>query len=489
MFDRLGQFLFAPTNASIVSLYRIIFGLFMVYQMIYYYQLDYTYQFLTGPELLFPYQGLEFLSPLSESVMKLIHFGLLASSVLITVGFLYRYAMLFFCIGFTYFSFIDKTLYNNHLYLISLISFVLIFISADRKYSLKAYFSKQITTDLIPAWNQYILMFLIGLPYFFGGIAKLSPNWLNTDLVQIMVQESRTGGLTSIIPKDVLVWLIKYVGLVYDLLIVFLLLNKRTRSIGIVFILIFNFLNHSVLFGDIGLFPFLMICSTILFFDADKVGKFIDSIFTKKFHKKVVKRKEKRPKRPKMTKAERRIFQANQAKIRSEQQEESQPISISPWTGSRKAVVIGLSLFILFQITFPLRHFFITDNPEWTGRAVRFSWRMKMQTRELNTLEMTFSDRKTGEFGPVEVSSFLSTNQFIHLAEDPDNFIHLAKYLHKKIESSTGIIDPLIRADVQVSFNGLTNQPMFARDLDLVRVSEKEQFGESWISPLQWKKE
>ena len=99
--------------------------------------------------------------------------------------------MIFFFLGFSYFSFIDKTLYNNHIYLIALIAFIMIFINADKKYSVHSKFFKKNKSNKVPAWNQNILIFLISLPYFFGGVAKLSSNWLNTNLVQNIIEQSK----------------------------------------------------------------------------------------------------------------------------------------------------------------------------------------------------------------------------------------------------------------------------------------------------------
>ena len=144
MISNLFSFLHKPINASIVSLYRIIFGCFMMFLMIKYMRMDYVVQFMTGPELLFPYQDAYFLKPLSVGILKFLNTGLFISALLIALGYMYRYAIIYFFIVFTYFTFIDKTLYNNHLYLISLISLVMIFMNADRMYSLKSYFSKKI---------------------------------------------------------------------------------------------------------------------------------------------------------------------------------------------------------------------------------------------------------------------------------------------------------------------------------------------------------
>ena len=127
MLSYLKRFLFNPINPSIVCLYRIIFGCFMLYQVIVYYKMDYTYQFMAGPQVLFPYNGLEFIIPVQIEILKVIHFILLISTIFIIVGYRYRLASLVFFLGFTYFYLVDVTLYNNHFYLISLISLALIF--------------------------------------------------------------------------------------------------------------------------------------------------------------------------------------------------------------------------------------------------------------------------------------------------------------------------------------------------------------------------
>lgn len=270
MQNRFKKFLFQPINPFIVSVFRIIFGAFMFYQMLYYFSIDYTYQFMSRPQVLFPHEGFSFIKPFSTPTLRTIHFALLISTVFIIVGFLYRYAMLFFFLGFTYFFLIDKTLYNNHLYLISLISFVLIFIEADKNYSLKSLLLKKRSLTYIPAWNQYILIFLISLPYFFGGIAKLSYNWLGTELPKIITEQAKDSFFFGLLSESATVTFITYSGILFDLLIVFILLYRKTRLIGLLLVLFFNISNHSILFGDIGLFPFLMICSTLLFFDSER---------------------------------------------------------------------------------------------------------------------------------------------------------------------------------------------------------------------------
>jgi hypothetical protein len=423
----------------------------MIYQMIYYYQIDYTFQFIYGPEVLFPYPGLEFLQPFSLGILKAIHAGLLVSAILITIGFFYRYAMVFFFVGFSYFSFVDKTLYNNHIYLIALIAFVMIFIGADKKYSLRAKFAKKPLSTLVPAWHQYILIFLISIVYFFGGIAKLSPNWLDSNLVSYTIDQAQSSLLTNIFPKETLVVLIKYGGLIFDLSIAFILLAKRTRWIGVILVVIFSYTNNSILFDDIGIFPFFMICATILFFNSEKVGNYVDAILGKKSTETTNEPMESSAEAPKY----------------------------------KKLTVACLSIFVIFHLLFPLRHHLLTDNPEWTGIASRFSWRMKMQSRNVIQFNMSLVDRATSQKFDLDGTTFVSLNQYTHMLEDPYTFVHLAKYISKKLYLERGLINPIIKAELLVEFNGMSPQYMLKPIIDLTKMSEDPFEPHPWIPDFE----
>ena len=58
-----------------------------------------------------------------------------------------------------------------------------------------------------------------------------------------------------------------YGGLLIDLLFVFFMLNRRTRVFGFMAVVTFHLIN-SRLFG-IGIFPWFMIASTLIFFKPD----------------------------------------------------------------------------------------------------------------------------------------------------------------------------------------------------------------------------
>jgi vitamin K-dependent gamma-carboxylase len=449
------RFLFRPTHPSTLSIFRIVFGLVMTYQTIYYIQIDYTYQFMSGPQLLFSYSGLEFLQPLPEPTLKVLQWGMLGAGLLFTLGLLYRLATAYLLVVFSYFSFIDKTLYNNHLYLFSLLLLCFLFVDAHKMYALRLKKGADHTASppvSVPYWQLFIFQFLIFVAYFYGGIAKLDSQWLNMALPRIMV--SKVVGDSPLIPY--LAVFFAYGGLLYDLSIGFLLLWKKTRWIAVVLVLIFNLTNGFFLFDDIGVFPFFMIGGTIVFFDPERVHQWLS----------------RRPARG------RKKRKANKART-------TPPLLSTPFGIKHYVTATILLVFIGFHLIFPLRHLWLTDHPEWTGIASKFAWRMKLQHYDVQEVAMTIQDGIQGRTSPIDVPSFLTSNQVLHFFEDPFQVVQLAKHLREE-GLKRGMTDPVVKARVVASLNGRPHQLMFEPMVDLSRVT-KDMNIYLWLMPLQEK--
>ena len=64
--------------------------------------------------------------------MYLVFFAMGLAALGVALGFLYRASAILFFLTYTYVFLLDKTHYNNHYYLISLLGFLLIFVDAHR---------------------------------------------------------------------------------------------------------------------------------------------------------------------------------------------------------------------------------------------------------------------------------------------------------------------------------------------------------------------
>jgi len=455
------NFLFKERDATTVSLFRIGFGIMMVIEMVYYLKVDFVYNAITGPQLLFKYPGLEFINPLPDTYMYIINVLLLLSAILITIGEFCQIAALFFFLGYTYFFLQDATYFNNHFYLISLLSFLLIFIDADKTLRFRNILKKdnpqKIKPAVVPNWNIWIIRTLLILVFFFSGLAKINGDWLSGEITKAMFTSfSKDSGLGQYLQSSFNIKLFAIGGMLFDLLIGFILKFKPTRNIGIIGLIIFNALN-AIFWNDIGIFPYLMIAITIIFCEPETVSKF--------FHK------EKKEKIKKSKKNKQALKTATPKII------ENKPLQ---WNGKRKLTAGLLGLFILVQILFPLRHYVMTNNPDWTGVGALFAWRMKAQTRTIESIDMNLFVLDTGETQKVDTYSFLTANQKIHFVEDPRRLVQLARHV-SKTAAEQGFPNLGVKADIKVSFNGREPQHMFSPELNLVEVDLKDP---SWILPL-----
>lgn len=415
--------------------------------MMYYIRIDYAFQFMSGPEILFSYPYLEFIQPLPVMWLRMMQWLLLLCAIGIAVGWKTRIASTLFFIGFSYFTLIDKTLFNNHLYLFMLLALLLACVDSERCYSLRNRIRKSNPAPYIESWQIYLFRFMIVIVYFYGGIVKLHSEWLNGGIVEAALNAK------GIEDNQALNAFITYGGLVYDLLVGFLLLYRPTRLVGIIAVLIFNLTNHFFLFDDIGIFPFAMILSTVVFLNPTGVARFMNGIFGKQTSPKKKKGKAEQPDRV-------------------------------PWNARQQRITVFVGLFVLFQLIFPFRYLLFTNNPEWTGIASRFAWRMKMQTRQLQQFDMTVQDIPDGTPQEVDFRAFLSSNQQKKLINDPYNIIQLGHYIAEEAKRR-GMQRPSVRAVVKISYNQRSPQLMIAPETPLEKVPLSPFAQQYWLMPLQ----
>ena len=164
-----------------------------------------------------------------------------------------------FC-GLLYVFLIEKTGYNNHYYLILLLSFFFSITNANKSISLDNCFGIVKSGSWIPNWQTMLFQFQIIVVYFYGGLAKLNAEWLSGRVMGVMMSQLIPGEedhFLEIIANLVLT----HGGLWFDLVIGFLLLSKKTRSWAVLVIIPFHVTNHFLF--NIGVFPFMMLGATM----------------------------------------------------------------------------------------------------------------------------------------------------------------------------------------------------------------------------------
>src|SRR5215207_2972290 len=261
--QRMCAALFNPVDISFLVFFRILFGGIMLWETYRYFTYGWITRYYIEPAVNFTYYGFSWVKPWPGRGMYIHFFVLGLAAACVMVGFLYRIAAPIFFIAFTYFFLLDQTRYLNHFYLVCLISFLMCFLPAARAFSVDALLRRKIRSDVVPAWTLWLLRAQVGIPYFYGGIAKLNSDWIQggEPMRSWLRPLTRMAGGSPIFTADWVVYSFVIGGLLLDLLVVPLLLWRGTRLFAFAASVVFNLIN-AVIF-DIGIFPWLMLGAQI----------------------------------------------------------------------------------------------------------------------------------------------------------------------------------------------------------------------------------
>lgn len=422
-----------PHRAESLGIFRVLFGLINLWEVFYLYRIGFLENFIFGPNFLFNYEFLP-LHPISRIGMEILLAGLALSCVLITLGYFYRIAICYFFLVFSYFFLLDKGLYNNHIFLISLISFLLIFIDADSSYSIGKKSKK-----LIPQWQIRILQLQIAFVFFFGGLAKINPYWIGMHPVKEILEMKSTETGIEFINSSSFQYIIMLGGICFDILIPFLLWIKKTRPWAIIAALVFN-LSNSWIFNDINIFPYFMIAALLLFLDESEFSK-LPFISLEKISEKTPKFKLSKPK------------------------------------------MAILSFYILFQLYLPLRHYMYPGYVDWTGDGQHFAWRMKIQHRDIEEMKFAIFDNEKKEIHEIDPKNHLNSSQYHQLSLSPQMIVQFAYFLKDIAQKKEGMKSVMVKSKVKVTFNGTKPSYIFDPTIDLIQGSKSYKYFDEWIEP------
>lgn len=238
----------------------------MLYSTIRFISMGWVYEFYVKPEFHFKYYGFYWLEVLPEQAIYAVFFFMLLSCLGILFGCFYRISATVFFLTFTYVELLDQSNYLNHYYFVSLLSFIMIFLPAHKSFSLDVKYAWVKELKEVP--NFYIILpkFQLAIVYIFAGIAKLNYDWLiQAQPLKIWLPaHSHLPIIGSLLNYEIVAFIFSWFGAVYDLFIVFFLIDSRTRGIAYFFVIVFHLLTR--LLFPIGVFPYVMIMSTLIFF-------------------------------------------------------------------------------------------------------------------------------------------------------------------------------------------------------------------------------
>ena len=438
--------------------FRIAFGIMAVCEMIAQLTYKHWYKGYYDPEEFhFHYIGFEFVNPFPEPFMSIFLIALVLIAFAILLGYRYRLSTTLFAIGYTYLYLIEKGLYLNHGYLFCWLSFVMIFLPAHKGLSLDVFHKRVLRRESIPYWPVFLLCFLMGVVYFFGGIAKINPDWLRG-----IPLNSWVGGKSDM---PVLGWLwgleytplvMSYAGLLTDLLAPFLLSWKKSRKWMLFAIIIFH-LTNMILF-NIGIFPWLSLCLSSLYFDPDWPRKWWHYV-------------------------KERFSRAEQV---DEWFAKKLPLDAAPQVTEDKLGLLGYTLVLLLMLThllLPLRLHLFPGPVAWTEEGHRYSWRMMLRAKSgygYFYVRETGTDREVKENAKNWMSKKMNRKLYTH----PDMIWQFAQHLEAHYKAN-GWEKPEVYADIRAKLNDGKYQAYIDKNVDLAAESWNFFKSKSWIIPLK----
>lgn len=384
--------LFRAIDNSPLIIFRIFFGLLITCESFGAILMGWVKVVFIDPEFTFTFIGFEWLQPLPGWGMYyyFILKGVLGISIML--GYYYRISIILYTILWAGVYLMQKSYYNNHYYLLLLISFLMIFLPANRYASLDVKQRRVNQEQTMPNWISLLFIFQMFIVYFYASVAKLYPDWLNGTFTKMLLAGTTSRPLfLEIFAQKWFYMFIAYAGILFDLLIVPLMLIKKTRTIALIASILFHVFNALTL--QIGIFPFFALTFVLFFYEPETIRK----IFLRNKHQ----------------------FITSDSK--------------SNYYG-KKLVYYLIIPYVIIQTILPLRHHFIEGDVLWTEEGHRLSWRMMLRKRD-GFISIKIKNLKTGIVTFYDYNKNLSSKQARNLATKPDFIWQYCQRIKKEYQN------------------------------------------------------
>ncbi|APA64650.1 HTTM domain-containing protein [Maribacter sp. 1_2014MBL_MicDiv] len=434
----LNRLLFQRIDNSSLIIFRIFFGILISLECFGAIATGWVNRNLIAPKFKFPFIDFDFLQPLPGNGMYF-YFGIMGlMGICIALGFKYRASMITFTTMWTATYLMQKTAYNNHYYLLILISLIMCFFPAERSRSIDVKLNTKIESNAMYAYIKWIVVLQLFIVYTYASIAKIYGDWLDFSTIAVLMHSKRNYWLVGdILQEPWIHTVIGSAGILFDLLIVPALLWKPTRKAAFFLSLFFHLFN-SIIF-QIGIFPYLSIAFSVFFFEPETIRK----IFFK-------------------------------SKI--------------PFTTSKVIIpnyknsfLIVAAVYFLTQLLLPVRHYTFEDDVLWTEEGHRMSWRMMLRSRQ-GKGRYKVVDKNTEEVFIINPKDYVSRSQERKIFAYPDFAWQFAQYLKKEFKEENRDVSVYLE-NSKISINRKPYEPFIDSKTDLAAETWYRTKHHSWILP------
>lgn len=408
-----------PVSNAFLIAFRVFFGVWMAVRCAWYLW-SHDVEYVEHTNVLFAFRGWQWLPHLPGTwIVGGVWLALLAA-IALALGLMTRVSAAVFAVCFGYFFFVDAATWGNVDYLCTLLAVYFTFVPGLRRLGVDALISRRREVET-PIWVYWLLQVQLGVVYFYAGIIKTTSDWLiHAQPIRIFFSnENQVPALAPILTNDTIIHFLAFGGWAFDLFIVFALLNRRTRLVGMAFVLFFHTFNYFVL--GLGIIPSFMIVSTlIVFLEPDRLE-----------------------------------FLIRGAELRTRR------LPVSEFRPSSRFALGLAAFFAATQLIVPLRHFAYPGDGRWNGDGQNFSWWMRSIHMDVEAKFYAVYDGKREPLDPLQDIA----PQQVSMGKDPDMMAQYARYMAHKLAPTSG--DVRIEVDAFASLNGRPKQRFIKQGLDL----------------------
>ncbi|MEZ0370137.1 MAG: HTTM domain-containing protein [Candidatus Sericytochromatia bacterium] len=397
-----------PICHASLAVFRIGFGLMMVLALIRFWARGWIAAYYITPAYHFTYPGLDWIRPWPGYGMYIHVAVLILAALAIALGWQYRCACLVFFLGFSWLELLDKTPYLNHYYAICVFSLWLLVLPLDSGWSLKHPGLTQ-----VPRWQLSLLQAQLAIIYCYAGLAKINPDWLlrAEPLHRWLQSEGHLPLLGPWLLWPPTAWIMAWAGMLFDLSIPLWLSWSKTRLPAYLLLLVFHGLTAWLF--PIGVFPWLMILATLLFFPPDWPLRFLP-----------------------------------RAQAGSLQHASAWPRGL--------LYPSFLAGYLALQLLLPLRHLLYPGPVMWNEEGFRFSWRV-MVMEKTGWVEFNLKDPRTRRQWHILPHDYLTPFQVKMMSTQPDMIQQFAHYLGGQWRQR-GYAEVEVYAEAYAALNGRPSQ-------------------------------
>jgi vitamin K-dependent gamma-carboxylase len=439
---RLVAYLFREADIAPLALFRVAFGFLIFAEAAGALASGWVKRVLVDPEITFPLIGFYLLQPLPGGGMYVWFAVMAAAGLLVMVGLFYRAAMLVYGVLWTGVYLMQSTHYNNHYYLLVLLCAFMLLVPADRYLSIDARRIPGYARGRVPQWCLTIFVAQMAIVYTYAAINKLYPDWLSGQTIGVFFSGRTHFWLIGpLLANETFQLLVSWGGVLFDLLIVPVMLWRRTRLLGMAAMLVFHLFNSAVF--HIGIFPYMMIAMAVFFFPPEQVSRVLLKGKTSRLP----------------------------------------PLDTPASPRLRRALLGVLACYFAIQLLLPLRHHLYDSNVNWSEEGHRLSWRMMLRGKR-GHVEFHIREVESGAMYVAPEQDMLSPEQRRRVGTNPRTTWRFAQYLARLYRERDGI-EIEVYARGAVSLNGHPPRPMMDPERDLVKARYRFWRSSDWILPFE----